>query len=254
MGDLDGRVAVITGGGKGIGRAVAVVLAAAGARVALLGRDEAALATSTAATNGLALTCDVADSAQVAAAFAQVRAALGPVAVLVNNAGITASVKMVDMDEALWERILRVNLTGAFLCCRAALPDMLAQRWGRIVNVASIAARTGLRYSSAYSASKHGLLGLTRSLALEVARQGITVNAVCPGWTATEMLDTAVSTISASTGRSAADASATLAAMSPQNRIVEADEIARAVLFLVGPGALGITGQALNIDGGSVMS
>ncbi|MBC8077790.1 MAG: SDR family oxidoreductase, partial [Chloroflexales bacterium] len=198
--------------------------------------------------------CDVADSAQVAAAFAQVRAALGPITVLVNNAGITASVKMVDMDEALWDRILRVNLTGAFLCCRAALPDMLAQRWGRIVNVASIAARAGLRYSSAYSASKHGLLGLTRSLALEVARQNITVNAVCPGWTATEMLDTAVSTISASTGRSAAEAGATLAAMSPQNRIVEADEIARAVIFLTSPGALGITGQALNIDGGSVMS
>jgi NAD(P)-dependent dehydrogenase (short-subunit alcohol dehydrogenase family) len=254
MSDLDGRVAVVTGGGKGIGKAVAQSLAGAGARVALLGRDVAALEAAAAPIGGLAVACDVAESEQIAAAFGQVRAALGPIGVLVNNAGITASVKTVDMDEAMWERILRVNLTGAFLCCKAALPDMLAQRWGRIVNVASIAARSGLRYSSAYSASKHGLLGLTRSLALEVARQGITVNAVCPGWTATEMLDAAVSNISASTGRSPADASATLAAMSPQNRIVEPDEVARAVLFLAGAGAMGITGQALNIDGGSVMS
>ena len=254
MGELDRRVAVVTGGGKGIGRAVAAALAEAGARVAVLGRDMAALEATAGPIKGLAVACDVAEGDQIAGAFAQVRAALGPIGVLVNNAGITASAKTADMDEAVWERILRVNLTGAFLCCRAALPDMLAARWGRIVNVASIAARTGLRYSSAYSASKHGLLGLTRSLALEVARQGITVNAVCPGWTATEMLDTAVQNISASTGRSAADASATLVAMSPQNRIVEADEVARAVRFLAGPGALGITGQALNIDGGSVMS
>jgi NAD(P)-dependent dehydrogenase (short-subunit alcohol dehydrogenase family) len=254
MGDLTGRVAVVTGGGKGIGRAVAQALAEAGARVALLGRDVAALEASAAAIGGLAVACDVAESEQIAAAFARVRDVLGPISLLVNNAGITASVKLVEMDEAVWERILRVNLTGAFLCCRAALPDMLALRWGRIVNVASIAARAGLRYSSAYSASKHGLLGLTRSLALEVARQGITVNAVCPGWTGTEMLDAAVSNISASTGRSAADAGAALAAMSPQNRIIAADEVARAVLFLAGSGAAGITGQALNIDGGTVMS
>jgi NAD(P)-dependent dehydrogenase (short-subunit alcohol dehydrogenase family) len=256
MAELEGRVALVTGGAKGIGRAVALALAGAGAQVVICGRDRAALEALAAELGGAAFyaVCDVTQAQQVQAAFEQARARFGPVDILVNNAGITASVKLADMDEATWERVLRVNLTGAFLCCKAALPEMADRRWGRIINVASIAARIGLRYSSAYSASKHGLLGLTRSLALETARQGITVNAVCPGWTASDMLDAAVANIAAVTGRSSADATATLAGMSPMARIIAPEEVARAVLFLAGPAAGAITGQAINVDGGAVMS
>lgn len=256
MGEIDGRIALITGGAKGIGLAIAVALAEAGARVAICGRDQAALdaARATIGQGTLALRCDVADSKQIHEMITQVEAQLGAIDILINNAGITASMKTVEMPEATWEHIMRVNLTSAFLCCQEVLPGMITARWGRIVNIASIAARIGLRYSAAYAASKHGLLGFTRSLALETARQGITVNAVCPGWTTSDMLNNAVANISATTGRSAEDATAVLAAMSPQARIIEPEEVARAVMFLVSPAANGITGQAINIDGGSVMS
>src|SRR4029079_13566159 len=207
MGVLDGKVALVTGGGRGIGRAIALALAGSGAAVAVTGRGISkldAVRTEIAAggAKALAVGCDVADSRMVAAAFEQARATLGPIDILVNNAGITASVKFTETDDATWEQIMRVNVTGPFYCCRAAVPDMIERGWGRIVNIASYAALTGIPYSSAYSASKHALLGVTRSLALELARYSITANAICPGWVETDMVQDAVDTIIAKTGRS----------------------------------------------------
>jgi meso-butanediol dehydrogenase / (S,S)-butanediol dehydrogenase / diacetyl reductase len=253
MTGLDGRAAFVTGGGRGIGRAIALALAEAGAAVAVAGRNVAHLeqvAAEIAERGGraLALLCDVADGRAVSEAIAQARVALGPILILVNNAGITASVKFADTDDATWERIMRVNATGPFFCCRAVVPDMIARQWGRIVNVASIAALAGLPYSAAYSASKHALLGLTRSLALELARHNITANALCPGWVETDMLRDAVASIVAATGRTPEEARASVLALSGQRRVTTAEEVAFAALRLVGPEGASINGQAITIE------
>jgi NAD(P)-dependent dehydrogenase (short-subunit alcohol dehydrogenase family) len=253
MGTLDGKVALVTGGGRGIGRAIALALASSGAAVVVTGRDTARLGVvraEIAAGGGkaLALGCDVADSRMVAMAFEQARAALGPIDILVNNAGITASVKFAETDDATWERILRVNVTGPFYCCRAAVPDMIERGWGRIINIASYAALTGIPYSSAYSASKHALLGLTRSLALELARYNITANAVCPGWVETDMVQEAVANIVAKTGRSADEARASILALAGQRRMIEPAEVAGVVLRLAESEGAGASGQAITID------
>ena len=253
MGVLDGKVALVTGGGRGIGRAIALALAGSGAAVAVAGRDTSkldAVRTEIAAggAKALAVGCDVADSRMVAAAFEQVRAALGPIDILVNNAGITASIKFTETDDATWEQIMRVNVTGPFYCCRAAIPDMIERGWGRIINIASYAALTGIPYSSAYSASKHALLGLTRSLALEMARYNITANALCPGWVATDMVQEAIANIMAKTGRSADEARASILALAGQRRMIEPEEVASAALRLAEAGAAGPNGQAITID------
>ena len=253
---LTGRHAVVTGASRGIGAVIAKSLAEDGARVSLLGRDAARLAqvadTLGGRAHAAAITADVTDAAATSKAFAAARAQFGPVHILINNAGQAASAKFTDTDETLWKRILDVNLAGTYLCTRQAVPDMLQLGFGRIVNVASIAGLRGAAYISAYAASKHAVIGLTRSLALEFATRSITVNAVCPGYTNTDIVKEAVANISRKTGRSESEALATLLATNPQRRLIEPEEVAHTVLWLCRPGTESITGQSIVIAGGEV--
>ncbi len=258
--DLHDRHAVVTGGGSGIGLAVARQLLAAGARVTLMGRDAARLAAAAQDLTPPALdrlqwqVCDVGDEASVQSAFASAAERLGAVDILVNNAGQVETASLTRTSLAQFQQMLQVNLTGTFLCSREVLPAMLAARQGRIINVASTAALKGYAYVAAYCAAKHGVLGLTRALAAEVARKGITVNAVCPGYTETEIVQRAIENIVAKTGRSADEARGELAAANPQGRLVQPEEVALQVLMLASPGAAGINGQALAIDGGECVT
>ena len=253
---LKGRHAVVTGAARGIGAEIAQTLAVEGARLTLLGRRRDALQTLAAQLPGGGhgvVVADVSDPAQVDAAFAQAKAR-GPVTVLVNNAGQAETAPFARMTIELWERMLAVNLTGTFLCMQAALPGMLEARWGRIVNIASTAGLKGYAYVSAYAAAKHGVIGLTRSLALEVAKKGITVNAVCPGYTETDILRDGIANVVAKTGMSEADARTQFTAGNPQGRIVQPREVADAVRWLCGDAAASITGQSISVSGGEVMS
>jgi NAD(P)-dependent dehydrogenase (short-subunit alcohol dehydrogenase family) len=255
-GKLDERVALVTGGGRGIGRAIALAFAREGAHVAVTARtateiEAVAREVLALGRKAVALPCDVTDRAQVDGAARAAAAALGPIQILVNNAGMAVSAKLVDIDDLLWERHLRVNLTGAFFTSRAVLPGMLAAGWGRIVNVASIAARQGFPYVTAYVASKHGLLGLTRALAMEVVSAGITVNAICPGYAATDLTWESARRIQAKTGRSYEEAVRSLAAFSPQRRLVEPEEVAVLAVLLASEDARGVTAQAWDVDGGA---
>jgi NAD(P)-dependent dehydrogenase (short-subunit alcohol dehydrogenase family) len=244
---------VVTGGGRGIGRAVAESLARDGARVAVVGRAAGPLDEVARAVSGIAVVCDVAVESEVAAMAARVQKELGDPSIVVNNAGVAHSAAFHRETLADWQRVLGVNLTGTFLVSRAFLPAMLARKTGRIVCVASVAAKIGFKYTAAYCASKHAVLGLVRSLAHEVADRGITVNAVCPGWVETDMARAAAAGIASKTGRSQNDATQTLAEMSPQNRLMTAEEVAGLVRYLVGDEAYGVTGQAWNLDGGQAM-
>jgi NAD(P)-dependent dehydrogenase (short-subunit alcohol dehydrogenase family) len=247
------RHAVVTGAGRGIGLAIAKALADAGARVTLMGRDRARLdAAQAAIPDAGAVDVNVADEASVRAAFAAARVRHGPVDILVNNAGQAESAPLAKTDLAMFERLIAVNLTGTFLCTREALPDMLAKGGGRVVNVASTAGLIGYPYVSAYCAAKHGVVGFTRSLALETAKRGVTVNAVCPGYTETDIVRDAVANIMQKTGKSEAEAREALVARNPQGRMVQPEEVADAVLWLVSPGAASITGQAVSVSGGEV--
>ena len=257
---LENRLAFITGGGRGIGRAIALAFAREGASIVVAARTNEQIenvaneAAEQSAVDAFAIECDVADRESVKLAFERVneKFSRGP-DILVNNAGIVETAPFVKTDEALWERHLRVNLTGTYRCTRAALPAMLAGRWGRIINIASIAGKTGAPYVSAYAASKHGVLGLTRSLALEVATIGITVNAICPGYVDTDMTARGVENIVKHTGISADEAVEALKRMSPQNRMVTAEEVAAVALLLASEEGRGINGQAINVDGGTVL-
>jgi NAD(P)-dependent dehydrogenase (short-subunit alcohol dehydrogenase family) len=252
---LQGRHALVTGGGRGIGAAIARALADAGARVTLLGRTAAELEETAAALPGggaRAVTADVTDARQVARAFGEARAASGEISILVNNAGLAKSRPLAKSDEAFWRMMLDVNLTGAYHCARAALPAMLAANWGRIVSVSSTAGLRGYAYCTAYCAAKHGLVGFTRALALEVAKTGITVNAVCPGFTDTGVVQDAVRAISEQSARSESEARQTLISFNPQLRFVEPAEVANAVLWLCSPGSESLTGQSIAIAGGEV--
>jgi NAD(P)-dependent dehydrogenase (short-subunit alcohol dehydrogenase family) len=235
-----------------VGRAIALRLAREGYRIAVAGRTTAALdavrdAITAAGGQASAFPCDVARRDEVRAAIARAEADLGPISVLVNNAGIAESAPFVAMDDELWDRTLAVNLTGAYHCMRAVLPGMLARGHGRIINVASTAAKQGFAYTSAYVASKHGLLGLTRAVALETAGRGVTVNAICPGWIDTEMTGRSVARIAEKTGRPPADARAMLEQMNTRGRLIDPDEVAALAAYLASAAADGVNGQDLDI-------
>ena len=255
-GALAGKHALVTGGGRGIGAAIATALAAEGARLTLLGRDRTALekhaATLPASAAVKVVVADVADPDDVTTAFNTARARHGDVEVLVNNAGIALSRPFAKMSADAWNSVIGTNLNGTYNCTREAVAAMIAARRGRIVNIASTAGLVGGKYIAAYCAAKHGVVGLTRALATELADKGITVNAVCPGFTETAMLERAVSSITASTGRSEEAAAAALLAHNPLGRFVRPEEVAATVVWLCGPGADAITGQAIVIDGGEV--
>lgn len=254
---LAGRHALVTGGGRGIGAAIARALLEKGARVTITGRNRDALASTVNALSALgeiaAEAMDVTSAESVEQGFAAAGARFGLASVLVNNAGQAASAPLLKTGEDVWNQMLAVNLTGTWHCIRAALPAMLEARWGRIVNVASTAGLTGYGYVSAYCAAKHGVVGLTRSLALEVATKGVTVNAVCPGYTETDIVREAVANIVARTGRSEEQARLELASTNPQRRLVQPDEVAHAVAWLCMPGADAMNGQSVAVAGGEVM-
>ena len=254
---LSGKHALVTGGSRGIGAAVVEILLAHGARVTSVSRTNASPPNrSSGAESGDALhhvSADVTDPESVKKAFDSARARFGEIAILVNNAGQAASAPFLKTDAALWRRMMAVNLDGTFHCTQAALAGMLAAGWGRIINIASTAGLTGYGYVTAYCAAKHGVVGLTRALAVEVATKGVTVNAVCPGFTDTDIVKEAVANIVAKTGRTAEQAQAELASRNPQKRLVRPEEVANAVAWLCLPGSEAITGQAIAVAGGELM-
>ncbi len=253
--ELKGRTALVVGGGRGIGRACAELLAARGARVAVAARSRDEVADVEAAitdAGGTALACnfDITDTSAIAAIGDVVEAHWGPIDTLVNAAGIAESAPLARTSDESWERTMAVNVTGAFRLLRALLPGMVERKFGRVVMVASVAGKAGAPYIAAYAASKHALIGLVRSVALETARKGVTVNAVCPGFVDTPMTATSIANIVQQTGCTETEARAQLEGFSPQRRLFTPGEIASAVGFLVSRDAGGITAQALNIDGG----
>jgi 3-hydroxybutyrate dehydrogenase len=246
------RVALVTGGGRGIGRAIALALSHAGLAVALAARsrdhlDAVASEITRQGRPARALVLDVSDPDAIASTVGEVTATLGPIGVLVNNAGIAEAAPLARTDAALWERHLRVNVTGPYLLTRAALPGMLERRWGRVINIASLAGLFGAPYVTAYTASKHALVGFTRALAAEVSGKGVTVNAICPGYVATDMVWNGARNIASRTGRSFEDAVAALATMNPGGRLIQPDEVAAVALRLLGDDAT--NGEAIVLDG-----
>jgi NAD(P)-dependent dehydrogenase (short-subunit alcohol dehydrogenase family) len=251
---LRGRHALVTGAARGIGASVAQALAKEGARLTLLGRDRAALkrqaALLPASASAQVVVGDVTDETALAAALKRAVRGLGPIEILVNNAGAASSRPFARMDRTLWDTLIGVNLTGTFLCCLHTVPAMVEAGWGRVVNIASTAGLTGARYVAAYSAAKHGVVGLTRSLAAEYARSGVTINAVCPGYTQSQLVEDAINNIVARTGRSADDARSVLAARNPNRRLVQPQEVAALVAWLCRPEAAAVNGQAIVVAGG----
>lgn len=261
---LAGNHAFITGGGRGIGLACAQALLAQGANITIAGRDAATLERAAAVLRAAAptapaapqvATCvlDVTDEAAVHAAIGAAASQLGPITILLNNAGQAQPAPFAKTASRHWQQMLDVNLTGAFYCTQAVLPQMLERGWGRIINMASTAGLKGYKYVSAYVAAKHGLVGLTKALALELATRNITVNAVCPGYTETDIVQDAIANIMQKTGRTGEQARAELAAANPQQKLVQVDDVANAVAWLCAPASGAITGQSVAVAGGEVM-
>lgn len=251
---LSGQHALITGGGTGIGAAIARALAEEGAKLTLVGRRRDKLEDVALGNEGIAVfAADVTDREQVDAAFAHARAMHGPVTILVNNAGAAESAPFAKIDADAWRRTMAVNLDALLHCCQAALPDLLAATRGRIVTIASTAGLKGYSYAAAYVAAKHGAVGLMRALAAELSASKVTVNAVCPGFTDTDIVANAAATIAAKSGGTPDDARAQLARFNPQGRLIAPDEVAGAVLWLCLAQSGAMTGQAIAVAGGEVM-
>jgi NAD(P)-dependent dehydrogenase (short-subunit alcohol dehydrogenase family) len=251
---LAGKTALVTGGGRGIGRAIAERLFALGARIVVSGRTAAEIDAVAAALGGLAICMDMADRASIRAGLEALRERVGRIDVLVNNAGVADSAPFERTSDDLWDRTMAVNVHAAFALCRGLIPPMIEAGYGRVINVASNAGLTGYAYSTAYCASKHAMIGMTRAIALEIARSSVTINAVCPGWVETKMLDEAIARIAATTGRGEESARRTLEGMSPQRRMVTPAEVAHVVAMLCAEESRSIHGQAIPIDGGQVMA
>jgi NAD(P)-dependent dehydrogenase (short-subunit alcohol dehydrogenase family) len=246
---LNGKHALVTGGGRGIGQACALALAQAGASVTVVGRNRRNIEAVAAQVEGRALIADLSDRADTDRMLAQA----GQVDILVNNAGIAESAPLDKTTDELWERVIELDATSPFRVIRALAPAMVAAKWGRIINIASNAGVSGYGYTAAYCAAKHAMVGFTRALAIDLARTGVTINALCPGWVATDMAAEAVARIAAKTGRSDAEARATLENMSPQRRMIQPEEVAHTAVMLCADEARGIHGQTIVIDGGAIL-
>lgn len=252
------KVVLVTGGGRGIGRAIALAFAAQGDHVAVTGRtrsylDRVADEIRRLGASALPLACDVTRRQEVEALRAEIEGRFGAVQILVNSAGMAPAVAFLEMEDGLWEEVFKVNLTGTYYCCKVFLPGMIACGWGRIINIASTVAKVAYSHISAYAASKHAVLGLTRALAVEMARKGVTVNAICPGYVETEMTLSNARSMAEKTGKSVEEILGLFKKTSPQGRLIDPKEVADLALMLASTGAGGITGQAINVDGGAVM-
>jgi len=258
MNGMADKIVLVTGASGGIGAAIASEFAKRGCRVVISARDRQKLATAAdkMAQNGArvhAIGCDVTRREQVRQLRDTIQQLWGDVEILVNNAGIASAVSFADMADETWDRTLETNLTGAYNCCKVFLPAMVIAKWGRIVNIASTTAKVGYSHVTAYTASKHGLLGLTRSLALETARVGVTVNAICPGYVDDERTRENARVMAEKTGKSVDDILTVFASSAPQKRLIEAEEVAALACLIASPAMSGMTGQAINVDGGAVM-
>lgn len=249
---LSGKHAFITGGGTGIGLAAARLLAEQGVRLTLAARNFERLEEAASTLDAHAVSVDVSNEPSVEAAIDAARSRFGGIDILINNAGITPSAPLHKTTLAMWNEVLAINLTGAFLCTRAALPDMIERKWGRVINVASIAGLMGDMYISAYCASKHGMIGMTRALAKEVARHGVTANAICPGYVETDIVTRAAENIASKTKLNEEEARASLYAGNPQGRLIQPEEVASMIGWLCSDGAAATNGAALPISGGQI--
>jgi meso-butanediol dehydrogenase / (S,S)-butanediol dehydrogenase / diacetyl reductase len=255
---LQGRVALVTGGGRGIGRSVALAFAREGAAVAVVARtatEVESVAAECRALGGraLAVIADCSVEADIGRAMTAVASGLGPVDILVNNAGANVLGRIGEMDPAAWWQQLEINLRGPYLCSRAAIPGMVERKWGRVINVSSVAGKVGMQFATAYCAAKHGLIGFTRALALEVADRGVTVNAICPGWVETALTESTFAQRSLLFGRPVESIRQAMLWSIPQKAAMKPDDIAPTVVFLASDGAARITGESMNVSAGLVM-
>jgi NAD(P)-dependent dehydrogenase (short-subunit alcohol dehydrogenase family) len=258
MKDLKGKVVLVTGASGGIGRAIALAFATQGSHVTVTGRTQATLETVAeeirrTGVEAFSRICDVTQKAQVERLKQEISSRFGPVQVLVNNVGIAPAAGFLEMQDSLWEEVMRVNLTGTYNCCKVFLAEMMASKWGRIINIASTVAKVAYSRISAYVTSKHAVLGLTRALAVETAKFGVTVNAVCPGYVDTGLTRRNALLMARKRGKPLADSLELLASTSPQKRLIQPEEVAHLALMLASESTKGITGQAINVDGGAVM-